>query len=254
MHRLLIFVVLFATGCITKGASIDDSAAAQRLASCQLHDYGELEIPSEHLELLTSWAKTRSTSGFDALTDHANLGRKALALFDITATDAEYFEISLSAINRFNRESLPESYLAAVLMPSERKRGLIAVNYRDGRLRAVLESSLTKLPSESSLANLIRLTLSGEQAQSVVKHAGDSGYPERYGPLAKIALEGKVPSLSALPSAQTVKVRDQGPETASKESSKVSTTTTDRLFSNWQWIAGAFAALALLRFLLKQRA
>ena len=253
MIRLLILVLFTVGGSSVKGVSIDDLTASQLLASCQLRDYGELEVLAEHHEALTTWAKERSVSGFDALRGQPSLETKALSLFDMAATDAEFYQISLSALRRFSHESYPESYLSAVLMPTERKRGLLAINYRDQRLRDLLEACQKKLTPSSSLAKLIELTLSGEQAKSVVKHAGDGGYPERYGPLAKLALEGKIPSLAFASNAHQGTDSNKAQARDRQEDATTKTKTTEQQTDYWPWVIGIVTAAGLLWLLLKRR-
>jgi hypothetical protein len=255
MIRVLIFALLIACRCIGNGATIDDLKASQILASCHLHDYGELEIPPEHRDSLIAWAKDRGVSGFNSVGNQAATGSKAIALFDITAPDDDFFEISLIALKNFAANSSPESYLSAILMPTERKRGLLAIYYRDERLRTALEECLQRLAPESPLANLIKLTLDGEQAKSVIKHAGDGGYPARYGPLAKEALSGKVPTLSAGKS-NGLPMNDASSQQSSNGAPPNFEGTQFTEFGSskrwWPWLASALAIFAAV-WMLKRR-
>lgn len=257
MIRVLIFFILIGCRSITNGASIDDLTASHVLTACHLHDYGELEIPSEDRDALVAWAMERGLSGFNAVENQATTGCKAIALFDITAPDEEFFEISLSALKKYSEQSLPESYLSAILMPTERKRGLIAICYRDERLRSVLEKCQQRLSVGSPLANLIKLTLNGEQAKSVVKHAGDGGFPERYGPLAKEALSGKVPNLADRKSDRPIpmiKTTSQQSSNRTIPSDEGSILNEHKSPPSWMpWTIGALAVIVVFWSLMKRR-
>jgi hypothetical protein len=246
---------------ILNANSVSDEEVSKFISKCRIEDDGgvyfdpSLNLSSSRTDEFRDWFKQTADplEKLRPLVGTEN-GRWAAVFFAAGCLDDDHFyRISLRTAQKFAAGEISEAELFRVIAPPEEKRGLLAVSFRNPDLVAALEACLAKGFKDFNIAGSIKKILSGESAKDVLKKAGDS-YPERYGPLAKQALEGKVPSLSVLPSAQSVENKAQVIKTDPEEPSKVSTATTGRMSSYWPWIAAAFTALALLWFVLKRRA
>ena len=164
--------------------------------------------------------------------------------------DIHFYQVSLSALKRFADGEASERELKKILLPDMDKRGLLDVHFRDERLQSVLKKCLARSISDPNYVNLVNNILSGEGAKSVLRSMG-SGVSERYGPLAKKALNNTLDapgSKKSTPSAteQSIKLteilQEQTPER-------------NKLRRIWPWLVGGLAAFFLLAWnFLKRRA